>query len=147
VGTSSLTHLILNGNQLTSFNASGLNSLTTLYINNNHITTLENNNTLTNLMSMYATDNCLIRSSLGTPMSTWLDSHADENWERRNAFCSAPPVTVTCTPSKLSAFTGETIVWNAIASGGSGGDYTYEWIGDGTLTGTGNNLPKTYVTP
>ncbi len=101
---------------LTSFDASGLNDITTLYINNNHITTLGNTDTLTNLMSMYAMDNCLDRSSLGDPISNWMDSHADENWETRNAFCPIPPVTVTCTPSVESSLTGQSVTWNALAS-------------------------------
>lgn len=97
-------------------------------------------------MSMYAMDNCLIRSSLGTPVSSWLDSHADENWERRNAFCQTPPVTVTCSPSVESSFTGQSVTWTAVASGGTGGDYTYDWIGDGAFSATGEHPTKIYST-
>jgi len=58
---------------------------------------------------------------------------------------SIPPVTVTCTPSATSALTGQPITWTAVPSGGTG-NYTYEWTGTDSLTGTGNPLVKTYST-
>ena len=70
-GLSALTTLNLNSNQLTAFSGTELTSLSSLTVIDNLISTLQG---ITSIDSITITHNCLLRSSLSTPIITWFDA-------------------------------------------------------------------------
>lgn len=54
-----------------------------------------------------------------------------------------PPVIATCVATPAAVYTGDTVTWAALATGGNG-SYTYAWTGTDGITGTSNPLPVTY---
>lgn len=62
----------------------------------------------------------------------------------RFAGCDVAPLTITCSPSATTAYTGDTVTWSAQSSGATT-VYTYAWQGDGALTGTGSSASVAYT--
>lgn len=53
------------------------------------------------------------------------------------------PLSVSCTASTNSTYTGNTVTWSAYASGGNG-NYTYSWSGTDGLYGYNSSVYKSY---
>ena len=54
-------------------------------------------------------------------------------------------LTVTCSSSRTTAGTNQTVTWTAFATGGTG-SYTYAWSGSDGLSGTTSTVTHTYAT-
>ena len=58
---------------------------------------------------------------------------------------STPAVSGSCSASPASIQTGESTTWSASPSGGTG-SYSYSWSGTDSLSGSTQNVGKTYIT-
>ncbi len=73
------------------------------------------------------------------------DKAGNEGFSCTGLFTLKSPLSVTCSPSKTTARTGESITWTAAPLGGTG-SYTYNWTGTDGLSGNRQTASKSYST-
>lgn len=91
--------------------------------------------------------------SWGTPGSYTLKASTQDNRSARSGWTShtivvsesKAPLSVTCSASPASISVNESSTWGANPTGGTG-SYTYSWSGTDGLSGSTQNISKTYTT-